>query len=340
MGNSIWSTQQPTIPSAPRCGEATPTTAPEESTSSRKRKNDNEASNDSTATASLPSSSKPVTIVDLTEEESENEAIASTASNNGIKRQKTDSEEIRLLPWVKHAPGNILQRLDRAMTQRMYLIKQQDTSTENNLCKTYSVLGSTGNVYNVKIEKFPSCTCPDTALCCKHILFVLLRVLKVPKKCPLIYQNALLQHELRFLFEGSPNPGNHIFAKEAVINAFIRASVTESEDAAASIRYADMEAGAECPICFEELKKSTDNNEETKEETIMSCVTCSKYIHTDCISLWKKSSPKPTTCPLCRQLWSDGALGKEENGYLNFADMQNIPRHSSTFRHHYRRRWN
>ena len=337
MGNSIWRAQPPTVPGAP--SEPIPTTAHEESTSSRKRKNDNEVSNDSTATASLPSPSKPVTIIDLTEEDSENETMASAASNNDIKRQKTVSEEIRLLPWVKHAPGNIVQRLDRAMTQRMYLIKQQDVSTENNLCKTYAILGSTGNVYDVKIEKFPSCNCPDNALCCKHILFVLLRVLKIPKKCPLIYQNALLQHELRYLFEGSPNPGSHIFAKEAVINAFnLSASVTESEDAAANIRHADMEAGAECPICFEELKKSMDNNEK-KEETILSCVTCTKYIHTDCISLWKKSSPKPTTCPLCRQLWSDGVLGKEENGYLNFADIQNIPRQSSAFRPRYRR-WN
>ncbi|CAI5508726.1 unnamed protein product, partial [Closterium sp. Naga37s-1] len=45
----------------------------------------------------------------------------------------------------------------------------------------FHVLGATGNVYTVTISQQPSCTCPDygNGNLCKHVLFVLLRVLHV-----------------------------------------------------------------------------------------------------------------------------------------------------------------
>lgn len=53
-------------------------------------------------------------------------------------------------------------------------------------------------VYTVKICRHPHCTCPDHAKghVCKHILFVMLRVLKLSTTNPLAWQKALLTKEV------------------------------------------------------------------------------------------------------------------------------------------------
>jgi uncharacterized Zn finger protein len=54
-------------------------------------------------------------------------------------------------------------------------------------------------VYTVKISRHPNCTCPDhdKGNLCKHILFVMLRVLKLATNNPLVWQKALLTKEVR-----------------------------------------------------------------------------------------------------------------------------------------------
>jgi uncharacterized Zn finger protein len=54
-------------------------------------------------------------------------------------------------------------------------------------------------VYDVTISRRPHCSCPDHANgnLCKHILFVMLRVLKLSTTNPLVWQKALLTKEVR-----------------------------------------------------------------------------------------------------------------------------------------------
>ena len=55
-----------------------------------------------------------------------------------------------------------------------------------------------GNVYTVTISKNPHCSCPDHAKgnVCKHILFVMLRAIRLPPDDPLVWQRALLKGEV------------------------------------------------------------------------------------------------------------------------------------------------
>lgn len=64
------------------------------------------------------------------------------------------------------------------------------------------MLGSTGNVYTVQVGHVPSCSCPDGSKGnhCKHLLFVLLKILQVPQDSNLWYQAALLTNELEAIF--------------------------------------------------------------------------------------------------------------------------------------------
>ena len=85
--------------------------------------------------------------------------------------------EPRRLPWVTHAPHD---RIARALNQRLYLIEQEEEDSG----RKYAVLGSTGNVYTVKVGPLVSCDCPDAAKgnVCKHQLFVMLKVLRAEER--------------------------------------------------------------------------------------------------------------------------------------------------------------
>ncbi|KAG4392134.1 hypothetical protein GLYMA_04G084500v4 [Glycine max] len=65
----------------------------------------------------------------------------------------------------------ISDRIVRALRHRLRLLHRSGS--------TFFILGATGNVYTVTLSSSPSCTCPDRTTPCKHILFVLIRVLGV-----------------------------------------------------------------------------------------------------------------------------------------------------------------
>lgn len=86
----------------------------------------------------------------------------------------------------------IAPRVERALSQRMYLINHREVENRNNNANTpavyeeypdvrgriFTVLGSTGNVYDVRIDRLPTCTCPDFVKgnLWKHIIFVVVKV--------------------------------------------------------------------------------------------------------------------------------------------------------------------
>jgi SWIM zinc finger len=85
---------------------------------------------------------------------------------------------------------------------RLYLIERKavrPVGSPGGAQETFVVLGATRNVYEVTIGKHLKCTCPDFAKgnVCKHQLFVMLRVLKLGKQNPAVWQRALLISEVR-----------------------------------------------------------------------------------------------------------------------------------------------
>lgn len=85
---------------------------------------------------------------------------------------------------------------------RMYLIDRTLFSATGAKFpgEDFFILGVSGNVYTVTISKVPRCTCPDAqkdGMICKHVFFVLLRVLQLEQRNPLVWQRALLKSEVR-----------------------------------------------------------------------------------------------------------------------------------------------
>ena len=189
------------------------------------------------------------------------------------------------------------------------------------------MLGSTGNVYNVIIAKFPSCTCPDFARghLCKHILFVFLKVLQVPRTSTLLYQKALLQSELRDIFDNAPSRIiASVTAKKEVQQAYSTggaAHTTTVEEPTSTQCHEKMistdkkEAYGDCPVCFETMSADGEPTER--------CDTCRNCIHTDCLARWLLHSG---TCVYCRTEWVRSCSSRVDEGYMNLGDIQGMRR--------------
>ena len=70
-------------------------------------------------------------------------------------------------------------RKQRGKTQKIFLVEHNPISK---YVKEYVVMGTTGNIYKVKIQETPVCTCWDYMTRhrrCKHIYFILCRIMKV-----------------------------------------------------------------------------------------------------------------------------------------------------------------
>jgi hypothetical protein len=143
--------------------------------------------------------------------------------------------------------------------------------------------GSKGNVYTVTISHLTSCTCPVTIYSktgeekqCKHVLYVLHHVLKVPEH--LRYQAAFLTSELKEIFAHAPLPS----------------TVSAQGDADAGKR---RPIEGDCPICFTDLGGD--------DASVVWCrSSCGNNIHKVCFEAWERSKPPgQTTCPFCRASW-------------------------------------
>lgn len=98
------------------------------------------------------------------------------------KKRKTKSEafdmpedeEKRLRVFRKKAPLSYLEKLERATSQRMFVVHRTRGGTEDVPEETIDMAGTTGNIYSITIAQSPKCTCPDNKKGnqCKHIVYV------------------------------------------------------------------------------------------------------------------------------------------------------------------------
>ncbi|KAF9242084.1 hypothetical protein BU15DRAFT_44359 [Melanogaster broomeanus] len=233
------------------------------------------------------------------------------SANDGTTAEKPEK---RGATTKKKCPKNILDRVGRVMSQRFFMIDRRRNDGE--LREEFSVLGSTGNVYTVVIDKTPSCSCPDATKGnhCKHILFIFLKVLQVPQDSHVWYQKALLTSELASIFADAPLAPNSL-AHQRVRDAYARSTGqnlnvvaktsavgsggdSESASGPTGVAHRQPTADDDCPICYEGMHG-------TAESQLAWCKTCGNAVHKGCFSQWAKSSPTNITCVFCRAPWVD-----------------------------------
>jgi len=206
----------------------------------------------------------------------------------------------------------------------------------NELKEEFSVLGSTGNVYTVIVDKTPSCNCPDATKGnhCKHILFIFLKVLQVTQASGYWFQKALLTSELQDIFSQAPLAPNAL-ANARVREAYARATgKATSSSAAAKQPEKKRVPGPEddCPICYENMHRA-------KADILVWCEECGNGLHKECFTQWAttaRQKGQQVTCVFCRANWVGAGAGanagksaaaggsRYAEGYVNLADVAGV----------------
>lgn len=192
-------------------------------------------------------------------------------------------------------------RKQRGTTQNIFLI---ESIVDNNYSeRKYIVMGSTGNVYDVIIKNTPECSCPDyttRAKRCKHIYFVLIRVMRSTNEDQQNYSND----ELQAMFNNIPQITNNLIIDDNAKNTYEKFKQL-NKFSSKEIKYVSQKDISDlCPVCLDDL----DNGDELDYCKF----SCGKPIHTICYTMWTKKHP--VNCIFCKKSW----VNKENSAqYVN-----------------------
>ncbi|XP_008794171.2 mitogen-activated protein kinase kinase kinase 1 [Phoenix dactylifera] len=190
---------------------------------------------------------------------------------------------------------HVADRIIRALRHRLRLLHRNDTS--------FFILGATGNVYTVTLATTASCTCPDRTVPCKHILFVLLRVLRLSFDDACIWRRTLRPWQLARLL-GTPTAPD-VLAGSRTRERFHRLFSGNGEIDRTRAREDD---GAVCPICLEGMGGGG---------RLVTCGTCGNSLHGECLLGWRRSRGRSAaSCVVCRARWRERG---EQERYVNLA---------------------
>jgi hypothetical protein len=282
---------------------------------SRKRKTTTCADEDDDAPYEYPSpakkakksknAAKAVEVIDLTADSPPPKKAP--ARKRGKRDTDAPTEEKRARLFRKKAPQSYTAVKERALTQRLTVLCRERCGSDDMPQEKIIVTGSTGNVYTVSIGLIPSCDCPHAKKGnqCKHIVYVMLRVLKAREE--IAYQLALISSELREVIKNAP---------------LIPGVETDSQDGTETADGNRKPIEGECPICYDNLGD--------KEAIVYCKASCGNNVHKTCMQNWMAASRGKATCPYCRANWEEDTgfegklsevdtkgLQRNEDGYVN-----------------------
>ena len=171
------------------------------------------------------------------------------------------------------------QRIERCYTDNIYLIESMPPEEHFPYIRQYLIMGNSGKTYKVTISNSPSCTCPDYTYNyrrCKHIFFVLIRIMNTSN----YYERKYTNEELSEMFLNIPEIAKNLMYEGE--------KPSEQKEVKQKFEKDDV-----CPICLDPLENGKD---------LDYCkYSCGKTIHKKCFSMWEKS--KGGICVFCRGKW-------------------------------------
>ncbi|WVZ79830.1 hypothetical protein U9M48_027362 [Paspalum notatum var. saurae] len=213
----------------------------------------------------------------------------------------------------------VANRIIRALQHQLRLLHRAGAD--------FYVLGATGNVYTVTLSTAPACTCPDPAVPCKHILFVLLRVLGLSLDEACVWRQTLRPCQVARLVGTPTHPDVLAGARarerfhqlwSARPPASMMAADGRQEASSGSGRPLD---GVSCPVCLEEMAPVAPA---AAAQAVLTCRTCRNAVHAECFARWKRSrSRRAATCVVCRSRWRQPTREQEQEQYMNLAAYMN-----------------
>ena len=276
------------------------------------------------------------------------------AGRSGVKRPKPAASTLgggeKRAARVRASSAAASARMARALSERLYLVSRRDASTTSGsglvtLRHEFAVLGSTGNVYDVAVCRMPSCSCVDHVerkQVCKHLLFVYLKVLRVPNDSHIPLQRALLRSELGELLR-SVQPSIDTAASDEVRQAYAQIAQDDAcatlDAAAAGSAAVDAlvpprdSAAEPCAICFDAIDDESPDEvlasvapgdvqaaagdgvprpaapavgagqAATSPRVVHCALGCGRNYHAACLRRWFQATLSAPQCPVCRAAW-------------------------------------
>ncbi|KAM3212481.1 hypothetical protein ACQJBY_065494 [Aegilops geniculata] len=223
----------------------------------------------------------------------------------------------------------VANRIIRALQHHLLLLHRAGAD--------FFVLGATGNVYTVTLATTPACTCPDPGAPCKHILFVLLRVLGLSLDEACVWRQSLRPCQVARLVAAPTYPEvlagprarerfHQLWAAHAAAAAAKAADQRRQESAGPSSGRLD---GAACPVCLEEMAPPAEAQSgaaATGPAPLLTCGTCRNSVHAECFARWKRSrARRAATCVVCRARWRKPSRDREQDQqqYMNLSAYMN-----------------
>ncbi|KQK18023.1 hypothetical protein BRADI_1g38100v3 [Brachypodium distachyon] len=199
----------------------------------------------------------------------------------------------------------------------------------------FFVLGATGNVYTVTLAVSPACTCPDPGAPCKHILFVLLRVLGLSLDEACVWRHSLRPCQVARLV-AAPTRADALAGPRArerfhqlwpSAAAAVKATADQRRNEAATSSGWPLD-GAACPVCLEEMAAAPEDAQGgvAGQQVLLTCGTCRNSVHAECFARWKRSrARRAATCVVCRARWRKPSRDREQDQqrYINLSAYMN-----------------
>jgi hypothetical protein len=193
--------------------------------------------------------------------------------------------------------------------------KKKTVQALNLLERKFDLCGTTGNVYTVTINKSPLCSCPDHTQRknrCKHIFFILVRIMKVSteNEDKLEYDDV----DLEDMFDNMPTHMTEIQsgakADSSMLNKYSKLNVKTNKDG--TVKPQRITGDSRCPVCLDNLKGST--------EPVSHCkYGCGSIVHNECAKMYnahRKKTGYHAICFVCQKRWNP-VDDPDDNQYLN-----------------------
>lgn len=226
----------------------------------------------------------------LKESHGENDAITAHTDPIAIAEQAF-SKNANFLPDVSQRA-----RLDRALENTLGLLLFNKINDVEYEFRVWSGLNYE-KVYKVIIAENPSCDCEDYTSRskrkqCKHILFVLRRVLNVTD-FPTLFKSVWTENEIKQLINSSANA--KLFSNLTPAN---QNEIEMNNNESTTVLARELAEDDVCCICYVSM--------DVKQNLVWCKAMCGNNLHLECFRLWETSRSHTTqtvTCPHCRSKW-------------------------------------
>ncbi|KAL6750982.1 hypothetical protein V8C86DRAFT_2793293 [Haematococcus lacustris] len=206
----------------------------------------------------------------------------------------------RLYPWRSRPPQVVVEMLQAMPNTVLYLVARTGPTS-------FVVREDWSDVKRkVLIGARPSCSCalpggPTPAELCLHLLFVLVKVLRVPASNPLVWQLSLTDRELEEVLRCGLLPDRPAHDERPVGRS--KTTGSQAGSTPGQVKRKELDEEEPCPICYEDMAGLAP------EFMVWCRYGCGSNVHGKCMNIWAehqtKALGKELSCPLCRAAWGE-----------------------------------